>query len=60
MAIGELFLRWYVFLNEATLRNNVRRRLQNPEEAMNLLSYVVEVSRGWDEPNAREVGIMKS
>ena len=27
---------------------------------MNLLSYVVEVSRGWDEPNAREVGRMKS
>ena len=27
MAIGELFLRRYVFLNEATLRNDVRRRL---------------------------------
>ena len=30
------------------------------EEAMDFLSYVAEVSRGWDEPNAREVGRMKS
>ncbi|RVW78605.1 hypothetical protein CK203_046731 [Vitis vinifera] len=27
---------------------------------MDFLSYVAEVSRGWDEPNAREVGRMKS
>ena len=33
---------------------------QNPEEAMDFLSYVAEVSRGWDEPNAREVGRMDS
>ncbi|KAL6348271.1 hypothetical protein AAG906_005567 [Vitis piasezkii] len=33
---------------------------KNPEEAMGFLSYVTEVSRGWDEPNAREVGRMKS
>ena len=33
---------------------------KNLEEAMDFLSYVVEVSRGWDEPNAREVGRMKS
>ena len=33
---------------------------KNLEEAMKFLSYVVEVSRGWDEPNAREVGRMKS
>ena len=33
---------------------------KNSEEAMDFLSYVAEVSRGWDEPNAREVGIMKS
>ncbi|RVW77739.1 hypothetical protein CK203_050358 [Vitis vinifera] len=31
-----------------------------PEEAMDFLSYVAEVSRGWDEPNAREVGRMNS
>ena len=30
------------------------------EEAMNFMSYVAEVSRGWDEPNAREVRRMKS
>ncbi|KAL6339344.1 hypothetical protein AAG906_028073 [Vitis piasezkii] len=34
--------------------------LLNPEEAMEFLSYVAEVSRGWDEPNTREVGRMKS
>ena len=33
---------------------------KNPEEAMDLLSYVVEVSRGWDELNKGEVGKMKS
>ena len=27
---------------------------------MDFLSYVVEVSRGWDEPNAKEVGRMNS
>ena len=33
---------------------------KNPEEAIDFLSYVAEVSRGWDEPNAREVERMKS
>ncbi|KAL6342271.1 hypothetical protein AAG906_006898 [Vitis piasezkii] len=33
---------------------------KNLEEAMDFLSYVAEVSRGWDELNAREVGRMKS
>ncbi|KAL6312069.1 hypothetical protein AAG906_027276 [Vitis piasezkii] len=33
---------------------------KNPEEAMDFLSYVAEVSRGWDEPNGREVGRLKS
>ncbi|RVW18216.1 hypothetical protein CK203_106146 [Vitis vinifera] len=33
---------------------------KNPEEAMDFLSYVAEVSRGWDEPNAKEVGRMNS
>ncbi|KAL6347271.1 hypothetical protein AAG906_013707 [Vitis piasezkii] len=33
---------------------------KNPEEAMDFLSYVAEVSRGWDEPNAGEVGRMNS
>ncbi|RVW63656.1 Pro-Pol polyprotein [Vitis vinifera] len=30
--------------------------LLNPEEAMDFLSYVSEVSRGWDDPNSREKG----
>ena len=30
---------------------------KNPED---FLSYVAEISRGWDEPNARDVGRMKS
>ena len=29
---------------------------KNPEEAMDFLSYVLEVSRGWDEPNNKEMG----
>ncbi|RVW70713.1 hypothetical protein CK203_062011 [Vitis vinifera] len=29
---------------------------KNPDEAMDFLSYVAEVSRGWDEPNSREKG----
>ncbi|KAL6345489.1 hypothetical protein AAG906_017210 [Vitis piasezkii] len=31
---------------------------KNPEEAMDFLSYMAEVSRGWDEPNAREVAAL--
>ncbi|RVW89428.1 hypothetical protein CK203_046832 [Vitis vinifera] len=34
--------------------------LLNPEEAMDFLSYVFEVSRGWDEPNSREMGRIKA
>ncbi|RVW62062.1 Retrovirus-related Pol polyprotein from transposon 17.6 [Vitis vinifera] len=33
---------------------------KNPEEAMDFLSYVAEVSRGWDELNKGEVVKMKS
>ncbi|WKA01473.1 hypothetical protein VitviT2T_019754 [Vitis vinifera] len=33
---------------------------KNLEEAMDFLSYVAEVSRGWDEPNKGEVGKMNS
>ncbi|RVW19515.1 hypothetical protein CK203_116259 [Vitis vinifera] len=29
---------------------------KNPEEAMDFLNYVAEVSRGWDEPTKGEVG----
>ena len=30
------------------------------QEAMNFLSYVAELSKGWDEPNARDMGRMTS
>ncbi|RVW95571.1 hypothetical protein CK203_039092 [Vitis vinifera] len=33
---------------------------KNPEEAMDFVSYVADVSRGWDEPTKGEVGKMKS
>ena len=33
---------------------------KNPQETMDFLSYVAEVSRGWDESNAKEVGRMMS
>ena len=32
---------------------------KNPDEAMNFLNYVAETSKGWDEPNPREVKRMK-
>ena len=32
---------------------------KNPDEAMDFLSYVAETSKGWDEPNLREVESMK-
>ena len=32
---------------------------KKPDEAMNFLSYVAETSKGWDEPNARELERMK-
>ncbi|RVW26920.1 hypothetical protein CK203_113374 [Vitis vinifera] len=45
-----------------TPRNNVGGDFmsKNPEEAMDFLSFVAEVSRGWDEPHRGEVGKMKS
>ena len=33
---------------------------KSSEEVLDFLSYVAEFSRGWDEPNAKEVGRMKS
>ncbi|RVW25073.1 Retrovirus-related Pol polyprotein from transposon 17.6 [Vitis vinifera] len=33
---------------------------KNSEEAMDFLSYVSEVTRGWDEPNSKELGRMKA
>ena len=32
---------------------------KNPDKAMDFLSYVAETSKGWDEPNPREVERMK-
>ena len=32
---------------------------KNPDEAMNFLNYMAETSKGWDEPNLREVERMK-
>ena len=32
---------------------------KNLDEAMDFLNYVAETSKGWDEPNPREVEIMK-
>ena len=32
---------------------------KNPEEALDFLSYVVEASKGWDEPNPREMERMR-
>ena len=32
---------------------------KNPEEAFDFLKYVAEASKGWDEPNPREVERMR-
>ena len=32
---------------------------KNPDEAMDFLNYVAETSKGWGEPNPREVERMK-
>ena len=32
---------------------------KTPDEAMDFLNYVAETSKGWDEPNPREVERMK-
>ena len=32
---------------------------KNPDEAMDFLNYVAETSKGWDEPNLREIERMK-
>ena len=32
---------------------------KHPDEAMDFLNYVVETSKGWDEPNPREVEKMR-
>ncbi|RVW86732.1 hypothetical protein CK203_042757 [Vitis vinifera] len=36
--------------------SHIKEFEENPDEAMDFLSYVAEVSRGWDEPNSREKG----
>ena len=33
---------------------------KHPDEAMDFLNYVAETSKGWDEPNPREVEKMRS
>ena len=33
---------------------------KNPDEAMDFLNYVAETSKGWDEPNPREVERMEN
>ncbi|RVW18895.1 hypothetical protein CK203_103860 [Vitis vinifera] len=44
----------------ATLHCACHIKYEIAEEAMNFMSYVAEVSRGWDEPNARDMGRMTS
>ena len=32
---------------------------KNPEEALDFLGYVAQASKGWDEPNPREMERMR-
>ena len=52
---------WYVSIHEATFGNYVWRRFseQAPRQSMDFLNYVAETSKGWDEPNPREVEKMR-
>ena len=60
MDAGEPFLRWNVPFHETTPGNHVWRGLsKNLDEGMDFLNYVAEKSKGWDEPNPREVERMK-
>ncbi|RVW29441.1 hypothetical protein CK203_101655 [Vitis vinifera] len=43
----------------ATLHCACHIEYEIAEEAMNFMSYVAKVSRGWDEPNAQNMGRMK-
>ncbi|WJZ99720.1 hypothetical protein VitviT2T_018140 [Vitis vinifera] len=50
-----------IHLVERAIRKVVHAILNTiAEEAMNFMSYVAEVSRGWDEPNARDMERMTS
>ena len=55
------FLWWYVSGHEATFGNNMWRRLseQAPRRSHDFFNYVDETSKGWDEPNLREMEKMR-
>ena len=46
-------------MHEIRLLMPTTRVPKNPDEAMDFLNYMVETSKGWDEPNPREVERMK-
>ena len=64
MDASEPFLRWNVPFHETTLGNHVGGGgggggggdflNKNPDEAMDFLNYVAEISKAWDKPNPRE------
>ena len=53
----ESLLWWYVFSHEAIIGTMCGGDFlsKHPDEAMDFLNYVDETSKGWDEPNPREV-----
>ena len=57
MDAGEPFLQWDVPSMKQLLETMCGGDFlsKNPDEAMDFLNYVAETSKGWDEPNPREV-----
>nr|CAN72308.1 hypothetical protein VITISV_026681 [Vitis vinifera] len=53
-------IKWRRSGDGATLDCACHIEYEIAEKAMNFMSYVAEVSRGWDEPNARDMGRMTS
>ncbi|RVW74386.1 hypothetical protein CK203_056840 [Vitis vinifera] len=49
---------WFLGVKEASCACHIEYKIA--EESMNFMSYVAEVSRGWDEPNARNMARMTS
>ena len=61
MDVGEPLLRWYVSYHETAFGNHCGGDFlsKHPDEAMDFLNYVAETSKGWDEPNPREMERMR-
>ena len=56
MAAGQLLFCWNFSYHEAIALDFLSK---HPEQALDFVGYVVEASKGWDDPNPREMEIMR-